>query len=145
MLLCLDRNERIVFILGGLFGLPSDELGEILGLSPTAARQRLSRARAELRGYMDGRCGLFEPPGPCRCSHKTAAAMRAGYIDPRRRVFTNERVRTVREQVRRVGPGLDTLLRGEALGAFLGEPFLEAPPTFLPALVARLPKRSAGE
>ncbi len=93
-------------------------------------------------GYMDGRCGLFEPPGPCRCSHKTVAAMRAGFIDPDRRVFTEERVRSVRDQVRRTGLELENLQSGDGLAVFLEEPFLEGRPSFLPALIKRLSKEA---
>ena len=142
MLLCLDREQRLVFILGGLFNLPSDELSAVLDLSADAVRQRLSRARRELRGYMVGRCGLFEPPGPCRCSYKTVAAMRAGFIDPDRRVFTEERVRSVRDQVRRTGLELENLQSGDGLGVFLEEPFLEGRPSFLPVLIKRLSKEA---
>jgi RNA polymerase sigma factor (sigma-70 family) len=142
MLLCLDREQRAIFILGGLFGVSSKELGEVLDLTAEAARQRLSRARHELQSFMYGRCGLFDPPGPCRCSHKTAAAVRAGYLDPGRRVFSTERIRRVREQVDRAGPGIDNLLNGEGLGAFLEEPFLDCRPSLIANLIDTLSKGS---
>jgi RNA polymerase sigma factor (sigma-70 family) len=138
MLLCLDREQRAVFILGGLFGVSSKELGEVFNLTAEAVRQRLSRARHELRSFMEGRCGLFDPPGPCSCSRKTAAAIQAGYLDPERRVFSVERVRRVREQVDRAGPGIDDLLNGEGLGVFLEEPFLDCRPSLISNLIDTL-------
>src|SRR5688572_16907922 len=45
MLLCLDRKQRLIFILGELFGA-SDTVGsEILEITPDNFRQSLSRAR----------------------------------------------------------------------------------------------------
>jgi hypothetical protein len=49
---------------------------EILGTSRANFRQRLRRARQQLRGFMAGRCGLAEPSNPCRCARKTR-----GFID----------------------------------------------------------------
>ncbi len=138
MVLCLDRNQRVVFILGGLFGMSAKELGEVLDITADAVRQRLFRARRELRSYMEGRCGLFDPPGPCRCSRKTEAGIRAGYLDPEQRVFSAERVRTVRERLNRDGPGIDNLLDGEGLGAFLREPFLDCPSSLISDLFESL-------
>ena len=45
MLLCLDRGERLIYILGEIFEV-SDTVGaELLEVSPENFRQRLSRAR----------------------------------------------------------------------------------------------------
>ena len=49
MLLCLDREERLAYILGDVFELRSDEAGLVLDISPAAFRKRLSRARERLR------------------------------------------------------------------------------------------------
>lgn len=46
MLLCFDRRQRLVFILGELFQLSDREGGELLELSPDHYRQLLTRARA---------------------------------------------------------------------------------------------------
>ncbi len=138
MLLCLDREQRFSFIAGGLFGLPSDELGTVLGITAEAARQRLSRARQDLKSYMKGRCGYFDPPGPCRCARKAAAAVKAGYIDPERLVFTAAYKTSIRAQLSRTGLESDELLAREGIGVFLDEPFLECPPPLIASLFDRL-------
>ena len=82
MLLCLTREQRMAFILGAIFEVPSDIAGEVLGLSPEAFRKRLERARADLTSFMNAKCGLVNPNNPCRCPKKTAALIREGWVDP---------------------------------------------------------------
>jgi RNA polymerase sigma factor (sigma-70 family) len=53
VLVVLDRlgpAERLAFVLHDIFGVPFDEIGAILGKSPTASRQLASRARRRVRG-----------------------------------------------------------------------------------------------
>ena len=46
----LTPAERLVFVLHDLFALPFDDIGPIVGRSPTAAKQLASRARRRVRG-----------------------------------------------------------------------------------------------
>src|SRR5512133_458004 len=48
MLLCLDREQRLVFVLGDLLDVGDKVGAEVLDLSPENFRQRLSRARRQL-------------------------------------------------------------------------------------------------
>ncbi len=53
MLVVLDRlapAERVAFVLHDVFGVPFAQVGQIVGRSPTAARQLASRARRRVRG-----------------------------------------------------------------------------------------------
>ena len=55
MLLCLDREQRLVYILGEIFEV-SDVVGaELLEISRENFRQRLARARRELHSFMNDR------------------------------------------------------------------------------------------
>jgi RNA polymerase sigma-70 factor (ECF subfamily) len=58
-MLVLDRlgpAERVAFVLHDVFGVPFDDVSEILGRSPDASRQLASRARRRLQGSTpDGR------------------------------------------------------------------------------------------
>jgi len=77
-LLCLDRTQRIIFILAVAFGA-TDAIGcEVLGMSKAAFRQNLSRARSKLRQYMGGNCGLVNPDAPCRCRKKVQTFVESG-------------------------------------------------------------------
>ncbi len=46
----LAPAERLAFVLHDLFGVPFDEIAPIVGRSPTAARQLVSRARRRVQG-----------------------------------------------------------------------------------------------
>ena len=46
----LDPAERLAFVLHDMFAVPFDEIGPIVGRSPTAARQLASRARRRVQG-----------------------------------------------------------------------------------------------
>lgn len=53
VMVVLDRlgpAERLAFVLHDMFDLPFEEIGEIIGRSPAAARQLASRARRRVRG-----------------------------------------------------------------------------------------------
>jgi RNA polymerase sigma-70 factor (ECF subfamily) len=45
----LSPPERVAFVLHDVFGVPFDQIGPIVGRSPTAARQLASRARRRVR------------------------------------------------------------------------------------------------
>jgi RNA polymerase sigma factor (sigma-70 family) len=92
MLLCLDREQRIVFLLGEILET-SDTLGaELLEISKENFRQRLSRARDQLSNFISGRCGLLDEASPCRCARKTSAFIRDGIVDPKRLQFSHGHV-----------------------------------------------------
>ncbi len=82
MLLCLDRQQRIVYILGEMFGIDHNLGAEILGTTAGNFRIRLMRARKDLYNWMNERCGLINKANPCRCAKKTRANIEAGYVDP---------------------------------------------------------------
>src|SRR3989344_8338377 len=110
MLLCLDREQRLIFILGSIFGV-SDAVGaELLELSRDNFRQRLARARRDLQNFMQDKCGLVNTANPCRCAKKTQGFITAGHIDPNHLRFARERVTHVRDVAARVSTeitGLD--------------------------------------
>ena len=61
MLLCLDRDHRLAYILGDVFRLKGPQAAEIAGVSAATFRKRLSRARARLHGFLERKCGLVNP------------------------------------------------------------------------------------
>ena len=84
MLLCLDREQRLTFILGAIFGVSDTVAAEVLEITPDNFRQRLARARRDLRNFMNDKCGLVNQANPCRCAKKTRGFIQAGYawVDP---------------------------------------------------------------
>jgi len=87
MLLCLDRDLRIAYILGEIFEVTSDEAALILNTSSIAFRKRLSRARTRLRNFMQKKCGLVNPVNPCRCAQHVNRAIKSGFVSPDRLLF----------------------------------------------------------
>ncbi len=83
MLLCLDQRQRLVFILGEIFGVTSEMGAELMDLSPSNFRQLLTRARHDLYNYMNDRCGLINQSNPCRCARKTRSFIEKGYVGTR--------------------------------------------------------------
>ena len=97
MLLCLDREQRLSYILGEIFGVSDTVSAEVLEISADNFRQRLARARRDLRNFMNDKCGLVNPANPCRCARKTRGFIQAGHVDPENLLFVRERICEVRE------------------------------------------------
>jgi RNA polymerase sigma factor (sigma-70 family) len=129
MLLCLDRQQRIAYVLGEIFGVTDTLGGEILEITPETFRQRLARARRDLHSFMNERCGLANPANPCRCERKTRGFIEAGWVDPTRLVFATEHLRTVSALAPAAAAGLTALDRR------CGEIFRQHPSPASPDLV----------
>jgi RNA polymerase sigma factor (sigma-70 family) len=132
MLLCLDRDQRLIYVLGEIFGV-TDAIGaELLEISRPNFRQKLARARQDLHSFMQDQCGLVNVANPCRCARKTQGFAKAGYLNPENLLFARDRVTRVREVAEKKCDELD------ALDVAYGEihrdhPFRE-PPDFVAAL-----------
>ena len=81
MLMCLSRDQRMIYILGELFNIGHNLGGEILEISPGNFRIKLMRARKDLYQWMNKKCGLVNKDNPCRCSKKTKGYIKAGKVD----------------------------------------------------------------
>jgi RNA polymerase sigma factor (sigma-70 family) len=82
MLLSLDRELRIAYVLGDILNLSGDEAAEVLEIDPATYRKRLSRARGRLHEFLRGWCGVFDPANPCRCGGQVVCARQRGLIAP---------------------------------------------------------------
>jgi RNA polymerase sigma factor (sigma-70 family) len=93
MLLCLSREQRLIYILGEIFEIDHNLGAEILGISTGNFRIRLMRARTDLHSWMNKKCGLVNVNNPCRCAKKTRGYIEAGLVDPQNLQF-NTRYKT---------------------------------------------------
>ena len=82
MLLCLSKEQRMIYILGEMFDIDHNLGGEILGITPGNFRIKLMRSRKELYNWMNKKCGLVNTNNPCRCSKKTRGYIAEGKVDP---------------------------------------------------------------
>ena len=87
MLLCLDREQRMIYILGEMFDINHNLGSEILGITAGNFRIRLMRARQDLYNWMNERCGLVNKSNACRCAKKTRAYIEEGIVDPKNLKF----------------------------------------------------------
>jgi RNA polymerase sigma factor (sigma-70 family) len=109
MLLCLDREQRLVYVLGEIFGVTDRVGAELLDISRDSFRQRLARARRDLYNFMQGKCGLVKASNPCRCAKKMQGFIQLGYLDPQHLLFARERMVQVREVAEKRSEHLDAL------------------------------------
>jgi RNA polymerase sigma factor (sigma-70 family) len=88
MLQCLERGERVAFVLNDVFELSSADAAWILQTTPAAYRKRLERARHRIGAFMNSSCGLVNPDAFCRCARRVPKALAAGRVDPGRLTLT---------------------------------------------------------
>jgi RNA polymerase sigma factor (sigma-70 family) len=82
MLLCLDREHRLAYVLTDVFDIPGAEAAFICDVTPATLRKRASRARSHLREFVGVHCGLVNRSAQCRCDRRVAAAVRNGRVRP---------------------------------------------------------------
>lgn len=87
MLQCLDAESRCIFILGTMFKVDSRIAGDILGITPEAYRQRLSRVRRKVADFLREYCGEYGH-GTCRCANRVNYAIQNHRINPAQMDFT---------------------------------------------------------
>jgi len=134
MLLCLDREQRLVYILGEIFGVTDVVGAELLETSRTNFRQKLARARRDLHNFLQDKCGLVNEANPCRCAKKTQGFMKAGYVDPQKLLFAGRHVTRVRDVAEKTCEDLEALDQAYA-EIHRNHPFHD-PPDFVASLRA---------
>tara|TARA_B110000114_G_C14892680_1_gene317398 strand:- start:265 stop:711 length:447 start_codon:yes stop_codon:yes gene_type:complete len=99
MLICLDREQRLIYLLGDIFKIDHNLGAEIFEISNQNFRVKLSRARKELHNYMEYRCGLINKSNPCRCSKKAKSALKMGALNAENLIFKPEYTKKINDFV----------------------------------------------
>ena len=81
MLQCVDAESRCIFILGTMFKIDSRIAGDILGMTPEAYRQRLSRVRKKMAEFLGQYCGEYGN-GRCKCRDRVNYAIQSHRLNP---------------------------------------------------------------
>lgn len=136
MLLCLDRNQRLIFTLGEILGVSDAVGGDVLEITPDNFRQCLARARRDLYRFMNDQCGLVNQNNPCRCPKKTKGFIAAGHVDPQRLLFALPHVQRVRDAAAGSVRELEDAVENRYAAIFREHPFLT--PTDHVASIRRL-------
>ena len=125
MLLCLDRQQRLVYILGEVFKVDHHTGAELLELTPDNFRQRLSRARKDLYQFMHRKCGLVNEANPCRCHKKTRGFIAAGWVDPEKMKFNTDYLHKILAVAGEKSDELCDTMEEKYGGLFRDHPFQE--------------------
>lgn len=97
MLLCLNREQRLIYILGEIFEVDSKIGSDLLEISADNFRQQLSRARKDLYNFMNNKCGLVNSSNPCRYPKKTKGFIKAGWVNQQDLQFNNHFTKRISE------------------------------------------------
>lgn len=126
-LLCLDRQQRLVFILGVVFNVTSEQGGEIIGISSANFRKILSRARAKLYNFMNNKCSLVNKNAPCKCRNKVSEIIRQGWQTIDNINFYRENTLKVNELISKNIDRFDNTIYSDFLNLYRNHPFYEPP------------------
>jgi RNA polymerase sigma factor (sigma-70 family) len=80
MLCCLDRDQRLAFVLSEVFDLSHSEAADLCSVDAATFRQRLSRARRSLEAFTRSYCGLVNAGAPCKCDRRVRRAEELGRV-----------------------------------------------------------------
>ncbi len=127
MLLCLDRRQRLVFILGEVFGACAKVGAEIMELSQANFRQILSRARRDLYQFISNQCGFINKNGRCHCHRKAWAFIEDGTVEPSNLRFVPEHLQSVREAAVANYDTLTDAVEQQCAAVFRNHPFMDSP------------------
>ncbi|OKS88111.1 RNA polymerase sigma factor [Mucilaginibacter polytrichastri] len=125
-LLCLNREQRIILILGSIFNLKSNIAADLLDMTPENFRKQLSRAKADLFNFMDNKCGLMNPANSCRCHKKTKGFMKDGLVDTNTGQFFGDIASSIRSLADEKNEALDYLMEQKYLYLFTSQPYQKA-------------------
>jgi RNA polymerase sigma factor (sigma-70 family) len=125
MLLCLNRKQRMAFILGSIFCF-SDIIGcEMMNISKDNFRQLLSRARKSISSFMNEKCGLVKSTNPCHCRKKTKSMIDSGAVNPKNLLFNRNYLYSIETAVPDKLKSLDDLIEDKSIGIFRTMPYNE--------------------
>jgi len=125
MLLCLNREQRLVYILGEIFEIESKTGAVLVGMSAENFRQLLSRARKDLYHFMNNKCGLINTRNPCRCPKKTKGFIQAGWVNENNLQFNNHFLKRVSDLAIPKSNQCDDLIEEKYGALFKDHPFYD--------------------
>ncbi|MEM8568965.1 MAG: sigma-70 family RNA polymerase sigma factor [Bacteroidota bacterium] len=100
MLLCLTREQRLVYIIGEMFGANHTIGSELLGLSKDNFRAKLKKSRKDIHHFMNNQCGLVNKSNPCRCHKKVTFALNNKHIDAKNLLHNRAEYSSFKAQIR---------------------------------------------
>ncbi len=135
MLMALDREDRLIYVIDTVFDLPSTVAAEVVGVTPAAYRKRLSRSRARLAAFTGSQCGLASDEAACRCERQLPALRQFRPADPHKASAKASN----RQELAQAEQAFDAFVRvSDAAALFRAHPTAAAPTAMLAAIRAVL-------
>jgi RNA polymerase sigma factor (sigma-70 family) len=126
ILLCLNRMERMVLILGAIFDV-TDRIGaEICDISRVNFRKILSRSRKKVADYFQNNCSLFDEHNPCKCSEQVSYLIQLGMIKPGDMNIKHDSLGTIRTVLGKTIADIENSY-SEFLELYQEQPFFKGP------------------
>jgi len=127
MLMCLDREQRLIYIIGELFAFKDNIGSEIMEISKENFRIKLHRAKKQLYNFMNHKCGLVNKANPCRCARKTAGFIKMGFVDPVELHFQKDMIAEVNKVIEKRVDNFEEDVFAGYRALFQEHPFLQSP------------------
>ncbi|MEL7124202.1 MAG: RNA polymerase sigma factor [Bacteroidota bacterium] len=99
MLLCLNREQRLIYIIGEMLGGDHNIGSEIMGIKKDNFRAKLKKVRRDLYNFMNNKCGLVNKNNPCRCHKKVKVAMDMKVVDAKNLLFNRSEYSSFKSQI----------------------------------------------
>ena len=122
MLMCLTREQRLLYLVGEVFKVDHQTGAEVFGLSKVNFRQKLSRTRKEFHSFMNKQCGLVNLNNPCRCSKKGKAMEAAGRMQTNPKLFDPKYYSTITQYAEEHGDEVADIVDKKYLEFFQEHP-----------------------
>ncbi len=130
MLLCLDRDHRISYLLGEVLEFSSAEAADCLGVPSATYRKRLSRAREKVNRFTQSHCSLVNETAACSCQGRIAPALRGQRIDAKRLLFAKHPLTQIgKSEAEAVAQTIESVCDGSSL--MRSNPAYQAPDRLL--------------
>ena len=122
MLMCLTREQRLIYLLGDVFNIDHNLGADIFEISKDNFRKKLSRTRKDFHSFMNQQCGLVNTDNPCRCSKKGKAMEAAGRMQTNAKLFDPNFSATILEYAESVGDEVSDLIDRKYIEFFQAHP-----------------------
>ena len=122
MLMCLTREQRLIYLLGDVFNIDHNLGADIFEISKDNFRKKLSRTRKDFHSFMNQQCGLVNTDNPCRCSKKGKAMEAAGRMQTNAKLFDPKFSATILEYAESVGDEVSDLIDRKYIEFFQAHP-----------------------
>jgi RNA polymerase sigma factor (sigma-70 family) len=123
MLMCLNREQRLLYIIGEIFGADHNLGAELFDLTPANYRVKLHRAKSDLLNFVSGKCGIINPKNPCRCPKKTRVLIDKGIVDKKDLKFNSDYSQRINEIVITQKNDISDKIQLKLMGLFKDSPF----------------------